>query len=131
MLKPVMTLFILTFAFTSCAPLGDEAGTNTLIKEGSNQLHYKKAILFLKESGATVADSYQVTIVGNSHKLDKTEVGNTFTVDTNHGDTRLDQASIGFTWLAEDTLQINYDKKLRAFLRKKKINGVVIVYKAH
>jgi hypothetical protein len=129
MLKFTATIFILTFTLTSCSSLSD-TGTNTLIKESSNKRHDKKAILFLKEAGATVADSYQVTVCDNDHTLDKGEVGNTFTVDTNHGETFLDTASINFTWFGNDTLQIEYDKKLRTFIQEKKSQGVTIIYKA-
>ena len=86
--------------------------------------------MFLKEAGATVSDSYQVTICDNDHTLDNEEVGNTFTVDTNHGETFLDTASINFTWLSNDSLQIDYDKKLRTFIQKKKVKGVTIIYNA-
>jgi hypothetical protein len=129
MLKFTATIFILTFTLTSCSSLSD-TGTNTLIKESSNKRHDKKAILFLKEAGATVADSYQVTICDSDHTLDKGEVGNTFTVDTNHGETILDTASINFAWFGNDTLQIEYDKKLRTFIQEKKSHGVTIIYQA-
>ena len=114
----------------ACSPLAGNTGTNTFVKESSNGRHSKKAILFLKEAGATVADSYQVTIANIQHALDTTdEVGNTFTVDENHGATLLDTNSVGFTWLDNDTLQIDYDKKLRTFTQKSHVDGVTIVYK--
>jgi len=68
MLKFTTTIFILTFTLTSCSSLND-TGTNTFIKESSNKQHDKKAILFLKEAVATVADSYQVTVCGNNIHL--------------------------------------------------------------
>lgn len=129
MLKFASSIFILTFALISCFSLND-TGANTLIKESVNKLGDKKAILFLKEAGATVADSYQVTVCDKDHALDKGEVGNTFTVDTNHGQTFLDTASINFIWLGNDTLQIDYDKKLRTFLQEEKVNNIVIIYSA-
>jgi hypothetical protein len=129
MLKFTTTIFILTFTLTSCSSLND-TGTNTFIKESSNKQHDKKAILFLKEAVATVADSYQVTVCGNNHTLGRGEVGNTFTVDTNHGETFLDTASINFIWFGNDTLQIDYDKKLRAFIQERKVDDVTIDYKA-
>ena len=129
MLKFATTIFILTFTLTSCSSSSD-TGTNSLIKESSDQGHHKKAILFLKEAGATVADSYQVTVCDNDQTLDRGEVGNTFTVDTNHGKTILDSASINFTWLSSDTLQIDYDKKLRTFTQNTNVDSVTIIYKA-
>ena len=129
-LKLIPTIFILTltFSLTSCFSLGDDTGLNTFVKEISNGRHDKKVILFLKEPSLS-SDSYQVTVCDNNHKLDKGEVGNTFTVDTNHGETFLDTASINFTWFGNDTLQIEYDKKLRTFIQERKVDNVVIVYK--
>lgn len=127
--KLIATIFILTITFTSCFSFGDDTGINTFVKESSNERHDKKAILFLKESSLS-SDSYQVTICKNNHKLDKKEVGNTFTVDTNYDSTFLDKNSINFTWFGNDTLQIDYDKKLRTFIQEKNIEDVTIIYKA-
>jgi hypothetical protein len=129
MLKFPATIFILTYTLSSCSLLSD-TGTNTLIKESSNKRHDKKAILFLKEAAATVPDSYQVTVCDNDHTLDKGEVGNAFRVDTDHGKTWLDSSSINFTWLSSDTLQIDYDKKLRTFIQENKVQGVTLMYSA-
>lgn len=96
MLKLKTTILFLTFAVYSCSSLSDD-GSTTLIKEIANKKQDKKAILFLRESGATVSDSYQVIITGNKHKLTKSEVGNTFTVDTDHGKTWLEPTSINLT----------------------------------
>jgi hypothetical protein len=128
MFKFIIPLII--FNFTSCSPLSDRTGTNTLIKELSNKSHNKKAILFLKEAGASVSDSYQVTITDINHILDNNEVGNTFTVDTDHDNTHLDKTSIKLTWLSGSILQIDYDKRLRAFIQEKSISGVSIIYKS-
>jgi hypothetical protein len=78
-----LTTFLVFFAFSSC--IFTDTGTNSFIKESINKAQTKKAILFLKEAGATVADSYQVIVAKNNHKFDKSEVGNAFTVDANHG----------------------------------------------
>ena len=89
MLKLSFKIFVLTLAFSSCNLLGD--GSNTLVKESANVGHDKKVFLFLREAGATVSDSYQVTIADFENKFDKSEIGNTFTVDTDHGKTWLHQ----------------------------------------
>ena len=128
MLKLSFKIFVLTLAFSSCNLLGDDS--NTLVKESANVGHDKKVFLFLREAGATVSDSYQVTIADFENKFDKSEIGNTFTVDTDHGKTWFNSSSINFTWLANDTLQIDYDKKLRTFIQEKKVRGVTIFYKA-
>ena len=130
MQKLSVIISCLTFTLTSClsSPLSD--GSDTIIKESSNERHDKKTILFLRQAGATVGDSYQVTVMGFNNKFDTTSVGNTFTVDTDHNKTSLDSTSINFTWLSNDTLQIDYDKLLRTFIQEQKVAGVTIIYKA-
>ena len=127
-LKLIQTILILVFTLTSCLSLGD--GSNTIIKESANKRQDKKAVLFLRQAGATVSDSYQVTVMEYDTKFDTTSVGNTFTVDTDHGKTFLDSTSIDLSWLSNDTLEIIYNKKLRTFVQKMKVAGVTIIYKA-
>ncbi len=102
---------------------------NTIIKEYVNAARNRKAIVFLKESGATVADSYQVLVTKQDHVLENSEVGNAFTVDTNHGQAGLDSGSIKLFWISNDSLLIEYGKKLRAFIRAAKVDGVSILYR--
>lgn len=122
-----ITIIILIFALNSCNLLGD--GENTLIKESSNKKQNKKAILFLRQM-STSGDSYQITVSDNDENFDKNEPGNTFTVDEDHGKAQLDSLSINLNWLADDTLQIDYDEKLRTFIKRKEVENVTIVYKA-
>lgn len=127
MLKPLI-IFILIATLTSCLSLSD-GDSDTFVKESSNKKQDKKAVLFSK-SPSLSSDSYQVSIVGYDNKFNNTQVGNTFTVDNDHGKTRLDSASINFNWLSDDTLQIDYDKKLRTFIQQKIVKEVTIIYKA-
>ena len=115
-------------SIASCNLSGDSV--NTVIKEIPNPNHNKKAILFMKESGATVGDSYQLTISDFEYPLKKTEVGNTFTVDENHGSSRLDSSSVVILWLSNDSLKVSYDKNLRTFIQESNVNGVNIFYEA-
>jgi hypothetical protein len=84
----------------------------------------------LRQAGATVGDYYQVTVMSFNKKFDTTSIGNTFTVDADHNKTLLDSISINFTWLSNDTLQIDYDKLLRTFIQERKVEGMTIIYKA-
>lgn len=129
MLRRNLTIFSLSFILTSCLSNALSDGSDTIIKESSNARHDKKAILFSREAGATVPDSYQVSVMNYNKKFDTTEVGNAFTFDSNHGLTRLDSASANFTWIADDSLQIDYDKNLRTFIKETKVHGVNILYK--
>ena len=47
-----------------------------------------------------------------------------------HGKTWLNSTSINFTWRSNDTLQIDYDKKLRTFIQEKNVDDITIIFKA-
>lgn len=128
-LRNLFTLFILIYvlSLTSCLSLGD--GSDKIIKVASNNAHSRKAILFARESGTTVADSYQISILNYKAEFDTTEVGNCLTVDDDRGKARLIPASIDFNWLSDSLLEIRYDKNLRAFIMESTVKGVSIIYK--
>jgi hypothetical protein len=121
-------IFIFVTIISSCfSLLGD--GSNKLVKESVNNKHSKKAVLFLREAGATVANSYQVSITDYKTEFDAVAVGNVFTVDDDHGKANLDAKAINFNWISDDTVEISYDKNLRTFIQQKNIGGVTVVYK--
>ena len=124
--KILIALLFISVILSGCGFSSD--GSTTLLRESINAKGGKKAILFLRESGATVPNSYQVSVTDTAHSLEKSEVGNTFIVDANHGATSLDSASIHFNWLPNDTLCIDFDKKLRTFIKKTSVDGVTILY---
>jgi hypothetical protein len=127
-MPPMITLIriIIFLSVAGCNLAGDSV--NTILKEVPNQNKSKNAILFFKESGATVADSYQLTIADIDYKLKKSESGNALAVDDDHGATILDSSSIFLSWVDNDTLKVSYDKKLRTFIRKSKVEGINILY---
>lgn len=123
-----LILVLIAFSMlTSCLNMGD--GTDRIIKEIPNNKHNKKAVLFLREAGATVGDSYQLSIVDYKETFDTTAVGNTFTFDDDHGKARLDPKCIDIKWPSNDTVELRYDKMLRTFIQEKAVDGVTIVYK--
>ena len=130
MLKIILTTFGLTLTLTSCLSDAMSEGFDFVIKEISNSKHDKKVIFFLREAGATVPVSYQVSLIDAKDKFDSTSVGNTFTFDTDNNKTKLEDSSINFRWRTSDTLQINYDSKLRIFIQNRKVQGVTIIYQA-
>ena len=122
------TLLLVVLTFSSCFELLP-VGECTFLKEASNKKNSKKAILCLRDGNATADRSLHVTVMESEDEPEEREFGNTFTVDSDHNATRQDASSIGFTWLSEDTLQIDYDRKLRVFIQEKRVNDVTIVYK--
>lgn len=129
MLKFISGLLIITLSLSSCFQLFDEPKT-FLIKELQNPSKTKKAVLLQSNGDATVDLSLQVSIFNSDYKLSGKELGNVFTVDRNHGATGIDSSSINLKWVSDDTLQIEYDKKLRTFIQEKIVDGVNIIYSA-
>jgi hypothetical protein len=125
----IIAIFTFAAAFNSCLSFALSYGTDKLVKETSNNDHTKKAILFLREAGATVADSYQISIIGYKTEFDTTSVGNAFSVDDNHGKTYLNPKAINLNWLSSDTIEISYDKNLRTFIQERLVGNVTVVYK--
>lgn len=114
----------------SCISDLSSDGSNTIIKERSNYTPDKKAILFLREAGATVANSYQISVINNKDLFDSLGVGNTFVADNNHNEIIIDSNSINLKWQANDTLVVDYDKNLRIFKMEKNVLGVTILFQA-
>ena len=126
MLKLILTASILIISLASCFDMFVEPHT-TLIKASPNSDSTKKAVLLQNDGNATVDLSLQVSILDYSYKLSGKETGNAFTVDRNHGTRGLDSASINFTWISKDTLQIDYDQKLRIFIQENHVDDVTVV----
>jgi len=122
-------LFVISLIFCSCFQLF-EPGPATFVKKTYNPSKTKQAILFIKGGNATESDSWQVSIKNADDELDKTEAGNTFTTDGDHGKIVPDSTSISFTWKTDHSLLITYDKRLRTFTQVTNIDGVSVSYTA-
>jgi len=128
--KLTAIILILALPFISCYNLDLGTGKSILVKEHPNQTKTKKAVLLENSGNATVDNSLQVSILHYDSKVSDKEQGNTFTVDRDHGKTTLTATSIGFNWISEDTLQIDYDSTFRTFVKNKEVDGVKVLYKA-
>jgi hypothetical protein len=124
----ILSIFTLIAVLNSCLTLGGDE-SNKLVKESANKIHTKKVVLFLREGGPTVGDSYQVSIVDYKSAFDTTAVGNTFTVDGDHGKARLIPGAINFKWLTDNSIEICYDENLKTFIKEQTINGVSVIYR--
>lgn len=104
------------------------SGTCTIVREAWNAGASRKAVLFLVQAHATVADSYQVSIMDAKESPRDGDRGNVFIVDDDHGSLRLDTTAIDLRWRSRDTLQIVYDRRLRTFAMNDLVEGVVVIY---
>jgi len=129
MFKLKLTAFLLATILTSCISTTINDGSNTIIRQSANPNKSKKAILFLREAGATVANSYQVSVIDFNTDFDTSSTGNTFTVDTDHNTKLILRAEmINFKWISDDTLEIDYHPKLRTFIKNKVVDSIKIIY---
>mgnify|MGYP000947028284 CR=1 FL=1 len=103
-------------------------GTCTVVKEVRNTEAGRKAVLFLVQAHATVADSYQVSVVDATTSIRDGDRGNAFVVDGDHGRTVLGSAAVDLRWQGADTLRIVYDRRLRTFAMNTTVDGVAVVY---
>jgi hypothetical protein len=118
-------IILFSWILTACG-LGDS--NNVLLKQIYSTNKKKRAVLFLKENGATSDNSLQVSILSANHELSKEEAGNVFTVNSNHDSTSQNENSINILWVSNDTLKIEYDKRLRTFIKESNLEGVTILY---
>lgn len=116
---------LLSLGLTSC---DWGLSNNVIFKQIYNASKNKKAVLFFKENGATADNSLQVSILSADHELNKGEVGNVFTVDSNHDSTSQTESSINILWISNDTLKIEYDKRLRTFIKESNFTGIWVIY---
>jgi thioredoxin-related protein len=124
MVKVVIVLFI--SLFLSACDLNDSK--NVILKQVHNHNRIKKAVLFLKQNGATLDNSIQVSIFPVDRELRNEDVGNVFTVDSNHDSACQSNRAVDILWLSTVTLRIEYDKKLRTFTKMNALDGITVVY---
>lgn len=126
-LKCYVLLLVLVLMLTSCFQLF-EPGTYTVLKISSSPSNQNRAILLMQGGNATLDNSLQVSIKKENDELAKFEIGNVFTVDSNHGKAILDSNAIDLNWVDNNNLQITYNKNLRTFAQVKKVENINIQY---
>ena len=127
LINDVLKVFIyIVLIFSSCIDLTDSR--NEIIKQETSGNGEKKCILFIKSGGATVVDSYQISMLLSNDKLKDSDVGNIFIADNYNYSISNDTSKVNFIWLSNDTLKISFDKSLRVFITKTKVSDVTIIY---
>lgn len=121
-------LSLIALVFSGCFQLFGP-GPSTAILTVFNPAKNQQAILFLKGGNATSGDSVQISIKDGDEILGDTEVGNIFTADNAHVGIALDTNAIKLKWLNNNKLEIDYNKKLRTFIKVDKYNNNLILYK--
>jgi hypothetical protein len=104
---------------------------NQLIEEVLSPNKELKTMIFSVGCGATTGFSTQISIVGSDYKLKKSDKGNVFIADDDHGkaNTNGEIIEVKTKWIDNKTLQIEYAKNARIFKNKTSKKGVKIIYK--
>jgi len=117
---------LLVFILSSCLHLSDNK--NQIVKLQIAHDGMNNCILFIKSAGATVGDSYQISILPYQEKLMNSNTGNIFIADDPGGGIPSDTSRVNFEWLSFDTVKVSFDKRLRVFKMATKSKGATIVY---
>lgn len=117
---------VLLFILSSCLDLSDTA--NEIVKKRADYEEIKNCILFIKSGGATVGDSYQISIVPYQNKLKDSDTGNIFIADDHDGSISAGTSRIDFEWVSFDTLKVSFDKRLRVFKMITETKDAKIIY---
>ncbi|WP_306298492.1 hypothetical protein, partial [Bacillus sp. EAC] len=96
---------------------GDMCG-NEIIQKVPSPSHEKDAYIFIRNCGATTAESYQLSILNKDDKLPNVS-GNTFVSDN----------KFKIDWLNERGLRVNYDENSETYKKDESVNGIKIKYK--
>lgn len=98
------------------------------MKEKADYEGLKNCIFFIKSGGATVGDSYQISVLPYQDKLKDSDTGNIFIADDHDRSISSDTSRVNFEWISFDTLKVSFDKRLRVFKKITETRDVKIVY---
>ena len=86
-------------------------------------------MLFLQERSLNQKESYNVCIADNNVNHHIHQVPNVFSIQATKSELLNSETSIKLIWIANDSLQINYDQKLKIVFQYNKVENITIIYK--
>ncbi|HYG98651.1 MAG TPA: hypothetical protein VD837_05925 [Terriglobales bacterium] len=101
--------------------------TNDVLSETASPDHRYKAVVFIRDCGATMDYSAQVSIIKYDEKLRNADLGNSFVSDSDHGAV---MPSANVQWQSPKSLIINYPGRARTFFTKTKFEDISVKYNA-
>lgn len=102
--------------------LGDMCA-NSVLEEIRSPDRQQRAVVFLRDCGATTSDSTQISVLPANAALEN-ESGNLFVAD------RLDRHGVTVRWLDRDALEISYPREARVFRAEARVAQTKARYQA-
>jgi hypothetical protein len=98
---------------------------NDVLSESLSPDGSKRAVLFLRDCGATTDFSWQISILGSKETLTN-GAGNVIVLDNDHG--AVHEMKVEVEWKGSDNLIVSYPDRARIFHQLTMIRGVRISY---
>ena len=105
---------------------------NELVAEHRSPNGKYKAVIFVRDCGATTGFSTQVSILRSNGQL-KNGKGNLFIADTDHGKIPSNpkgSLEVRIVWDGSKDINIFHHQNTRVFKAEKKVNGINVNYKS-
>jgi len=109
-------ILALVISLSGC--LGDLCG-NEIVSDTPEQAGRVRAIVFVRDCGATTGFSTQVSILDEKQSVPN-EPGNTFVAH--------DRLSVSVRWTAPDRLVVTYPAQAKVFLQENQLKAVKVSY---
>jgi len=119
-MKRLSVLLLATGVLSGCLSFGCE---NTVVSESPQPGGSYRAVVFVRNCGATTSLSTQVSVLGREVLSDR-EGGNVFVTD---GGTPEDPG-VTVRWLTRDQLEVIYLAHLRVFLQESSVEGIDVSF---
>ncbi|HEY9049494.1 MAG TPA: hypothetical protein VIN08_26530 [Ohtaekwangia sp.] len=112
---------------------GDMCG-NQMVKELTSPDGKYKAVVFIRDCGATTGFSTQVSILDNTTALDNDMAGNILVMSDHASEGRMfaeGGARVNIAWINNRKLRIQYDPRTETYEQKTEWNDTEIVYEKY
>jgi hypothetical protein len=104
---------------------------NNLISETPSPNKQIKAVIYERDCGATADFSTQISVLPINRLLPRSESGNLFIADTNHGEAPNGSKGgpeVRIQWRGDKVLSVAYHKAARVFLERSKTHNITVIY---
>jgi hypothetical protein len=123
-IPPICLPWLLTLSLAGCVC------SNRVIEEVASPDDKRKAVIFMRDCGATSGANTQVSILSNRFAM-LVGGGNVFIADHNHGRAstgRYGGPAVSVSWIDNQHLEIRFDPRARVFLKETAMSKVSIRY---